>query len=219
MNEQQLSLGEALAALAAGANTADADAIWPEVSWTALRQAGVCKWAVPASYGGQELAGVDLLEGYESLAGACLTTCFILSQRDAAVRRLRDSGNTMLCQELLPQLARGERFATVGLSQLTTSRQHGRPSLVAHLEGTHILLNGTIPWVTGAAKADHFIIGAVLEDNQQILAVLPRALPGVRVEPPLELMALQGSLTAEIRCAEVVLENRWLLAGPAERVM
>src|SRR5262249_31657570 len=55
--------------------------------------------------------------------------------------------------------------------------------------------------------------------GRQILAVLPRTLPGVSVGPPLELMALQGSLTAEIRCDHVVLENRWLLAGPAERVM
>src|SRR5207248_11229048 len=31
--------------------------------------------------------------------------------------------------------------------------------------------------------------------------------------------ALQGSLTAEVRCTDVLLDGRWLLAGPAERVM
>ena len=90
------------------------------------------------------LGGVDLLNGYERVAEACLTTCFILSQRDAACRRLRDSGNEHLCRELLPPLARGESFATVGLSQLTTSRQHGQPALRARLvEGT-LVLDG--PW-------------------------------------------------------------------------
>ncbi|MCI0455805.1 MAG: acyl-CoA dehydrogenase family protein [Gemmataceae bacterium] len=219
MNEQQPLLHEALAVLAARANAADAEATWPEASWEALRQAGVLGWSVPLSCGGQGLGGVDLLEGYEALASACLTTCFILSQRDAAVRRLRGSGNPLLGQELLPSLARGERFATVGLSQLTTSRQHGPPALVARRTGPNLVLDGTIPWVTGAPQADHFILGAVLEDGQQILAVLPRALPGVSVGPPLDLMALQGSLTAEVRCHEVVLDPRWLLAGPAERVL
>ena len=86
-------------------------------------------WAGPsrAALGGQDLSYPDLLDGYERLAGACLTTCFILSQRDAACRRLRDGENAKLRDELLPPLARGETFATVGLSQLTTSRQHLGP--------------------------------------------------------------------------------------------
>jgi alkylation response protein AidB-like acyl-CoA dehydrogenase len=76
-----------------------------------------------------------------------------------------------------------------------------------------------MPWVTGAPRADHFITGAVLEDGRQILAALPRTSPGVTVGPPLDLTALQGSLTAEVRCRHVLLENDCILAGPAERVM
>ena len=113
----------------------------------------------------------------------------------------------------------GETFATVGLSQLTTSRQHVSPTFVARQAGENFILNGSIPWVTGAAKADHLVIGAVLEDGGQILAVLPRGLAGVGINPPLDLMALEGSITAEVRCDHVVLDKRWLLAGPAERVM
>jgi alkylation response protein AidB-like acyl-CoA dehydrogenase len=47
----------------------------------------------------------------------------------------------------------------------------------------------------------------------------PRRLPGVSVGPPLDLAALVGSLTAEVRCARVRVERRWLLAGPAANVM
>src|SRR5207244_4444699 len=52
-----------------------------------------------------------------------------------------------------------------------------------------------------------------------ILAVLPGDLGGVSIGPPLELMALQGSLTAEIHCNNVVLDSTLVLAGPAEGVM
>jgi alkylation response protein AidB-like acyl-CoA dehydrogenase len=205
--------------LAHQAAAADGDPVWPQASWAALRGAGVLGWAVPRALGGKDLSYPDLLDGYERLAGACMTTCFILSQRDAACRRLRDGENAKVRYELLPPLARGETFATVGLSQLTTSRQHLGPSLTARLTGDGVLLDGTIPWVTGAAQADHIIIGAALDDGRQVLLVLPRDLPGVSISPPLDLAALVGSLTAEVRCDNVHVDRRWLLAGPAANVM
>jgi alkylation response protein AidB-like acyl-CoA dehydrogenase len=208
-----------LATLAAQATAADAMPVWPTASWEALRATGALTWCIPTAYGGRGLAGVPLLNGYERLAGACLTTCFILSQRDAACRRIRDSGHEELCRELLPALARGDGFATVGISQLTTSRQHVKPALGARLDGDAITLDGTMPWVTGAAHADHLITGAVLEDRRQVLLALPARREGVTVKPPLDLMALEGSLTTEVQCAAVRIERRWLLAGPAEQVL
>jgi alkylation response protein AidB-like acyl-CoA dehydrogenase len=210
---------EALAVLAGHAAAADAQAAWPAASWDALCRAGVTGWLLPQTYGGAGFTPLALLHGYGRLAGACLTTCFLLSQRDAACRRLLDSGHEALCRELLPPLARGERFATVGLAQLTTSRQHLRPALVARLEHDAVRLDGVMPWVTGASRADHFVTGAVLDDGRQVLLVVPRATPGVRVGPAQGLMALQGSLTAEVRCDGVALDRQWLLAGPAERVL
>jgi butyryl-CoA dehydrogenase len=205
--------------LAARAAAVDAAATWPEGSWSVLRQAGVLAWSIPREYGGAGWDARALLEGYEQLAAACLTTCFLLSQREAAVRRLIDSGRAELCQALLPPLARGDAFATVGLSQLTTSRQHTAAALRMRETAAGFVLDGVIPWVTGAAQAQHVVIGGTLEDGRQMLAVLPSDLPGVAVGPPLELMALAGSVTAEVRCTDVVLERCWLLAGPSERVL
>ncbi len=210
---------DTLAALARLAGPADAEPVWPAASWDQLVRAGVPGWCIPAGYGGQGREGPALLAGYEALAGACLTTCFLLSQRDAACRRIRDSEHEALARELLPPLARGDTFATVGLSQLTTSRQHTKPALAARLTADALVLDGSIPWVTGAARADHLVIGAVLEDGRQVLAAVPSGLPGLTVDPPLDLMALEGSLTAEVRCTNVVVDRRWLLAGPAAQVL
>jgi butyryl-CoA dehydrogenase len=205
--------------LAALANSADAAVVWPAESWQALKESGALRWCIPSKYGGEEWEPGALLTGYERLAGACLTTCFILSQRDSACRRLRDSKNEDLCRRLLPALAAGTSFATVGLSQLTTSRQHLAPAVRARLTNDKICLDGTIPWVTGAAQADHLVTGGVLEDGRQILAVLPRESRGVEIELPLPLMALEGSMTAQVHCRSVELDKGWLLAGPAERVL
>jgi alkylation response protein AidB-like acyl-CoA dehydrogenase len=219
MSMSESDLEQALALLVEHAAEADGDLVWPAASWEALRRSGVLGWSIPQVQGGQGLDGVALLEGYERVAGACMTTALILSQREAACRRLRDSANEELRRQLLPPLARGETFATVGLSQLTTSRQHVQPSLAARLAGDAVQFHGTIPWVTGAEQADTIIIGAVLEDGRQVLAALPRGEKGVSAGPPLDLMALRGSLTAEVRCDQVELNRRWLLAGPSERVL
>jgi alkylation response protein AidB-like acyl-CoA dehydrogenase len=208
-----------LAALRQHAEAADREPVWPRASWEALRHSGVLGWAIPTEHGGTNRDDLAQLEGHEALASACLTTCFILSQRDSAVRHLRNFARPELARELLRPLACGGRFATVGLSQLTTSRQHRQPALRARLEADRLVLDGVIPWVTGAAEADHVVVGAVLEDGRQVLTVLPRDLPGVSVGPSLDLMALEGSLTAEVRCDGVEVPRRWLLAGPAERVL
>jgi alkylation response protein AidB-like acyl-CoA dehydrogenase len=220
MNEIASSVfDDALKVLADHARQADAEAVWPEASWHALCRSGALAWIVPREYGGDGLSLPELLAGYQRLAGACLTTCFLLSQRDAACRRLRDSGHEELCRELLPQLARGECFATVGLAQLTTSRQHVAPVLRARLTDDAVLLDGSMPWVTGASRTDYFITGVVLEDGRQVLLVLPAKTPGVRVQPAMEVMALQGALTAQVECERVRVDRRWVLAGPAENVL
>ncbi len=214
-----LTLDEALDVLEKQAAEADAVPSWPAASWEALRRCGALGWIIPRDLGGSGLDPLAMLENYQRLAGACMTTCFLLSQRDSACRRLRDSGHEALCRELLPALASGQRFATVGLAQLTTSRQHVRPVLTARLDGDGVRLDGVMPWVTGAPQADHFITGVVLDDGRQMLLVVPGDSSGLSVGPPMELMALQGSLTAEVRCQDVRVDRRWILAGPAERVL
>lgn len=205
--------------LTANADRADRDPAWPEESWRALTAAGVPAWSVPRAFGGRELGTVDLLRGYEALASACLTTAFILSQHEAAVRRLVALGRPEQQERLLPKLAAGDYRMTVGLSQLTTSRQHGAPSLTATpLDGGRYRLDGVIPWVTAAAQADEIMIGATLPDSQQILALLPGRAAGVSIDPPASLMALAGSRTTQIHCAAVTLEPEQLVTGPAAQV-
>ena len=48
----------------------------------------------------------------------------MLTQRNAACQRIANSDNQEIKAELLPPLCAGESFATVGISHLTTSRQH-----------------------------------------------------------------------------------------------
>lgn len=199
----------------------DADRLpdWPIASWQALRESGFLRGSVPKSFGGSGLGPGELLAGLEELAGCCLTTTFALSQREAAIRQLL-KGPEHLKRRYLPGLAAGDLFLTVGLSQLTTSRQHQGPALRASaLPSGGFLLDGEIPWVTGADQADAIVVGATLSDFRQILVLVPSELLAGMIDPPMELAALVGSRTSLIHCREVVIEPEFLLAGPAEHVL
>lgn len=202
-----------------GAEQADRSLEWPAASMTVLGEANVWARSIPVEYGGLGLGLVELLRGMEVIGSCCLTTAFAFSQREAAVRHLV-RGPVHLKERFLSRLATGEDHATVGLSQLTTSRQHLGPALRATpLSSGGYELDGEMPWVTGADRATEIIAGATLSDGSQILVVIPRDRLEGMIEPPLPLAALVGSRTSLIRCRKVHVEPELIMAGPMENVL
>ncbi len=203
--------------LAALAEHYDARACWPQRSMDILSEAGGWKWVIPRKYGGAALGGVELLEAYEAVARGCLATALILTQRDGACELIAGGENDKLKQRLLPAYARAERFTSVGIAQLTTSRGTGRqPALRARKNGRSYTLDGVMPWVTAAEQCDEIVTGAVLPDGRQILACVSCEDPGVTIEPPMDLMAAGASATSRVRCKAIVVKPDALIRGPAE---
>jgi len=62
-------------------------------------------------------------------------------------------------------------------------------------------------------------MGATLSDGREILAAVPTDLPGIEAAEPARLMALSASHTGAVHCCDVLVENRWILAGPVENVL
>jgi alkylation response protein AidB-like acyl-CoA dehydrogenase len=193
---------------------------WPAHQLQLLAEAGILGWEIPEEFGGREIGSSAMLAAFEELAAACLTTTFVLTQRAAACLRIVASSNQDVKAELLPPLCRGETFATVGISHLTTSRQHlAKPAVSAIETDDGFLLSGTVPWVTGAPAAANIVTGGTLADGRQVLMAVPTSLPGVTVHEPMRLLALSASQTATVSLDEVRVPRRQLLAGPIEQVM
>lgn len=212
--------GSLLHRLAEDTGRLDLEAAWPAEAFDRLRDAGVLAWTVPAEYGGDPRSTIEMTRGYQQLASACLVTTFVLTQRNAAVARIAVSPNEAVRAELLPPLARGELFATVGISHLTTSRQHlGTPAVSVRPDGDAFVLDGTIPWVTGGVHADIIVGGGTLSDRRQILAAIDTDDPGVTALEPVPLMALNGSKTGAVRLENVCVSADRVIAGPIEAVM
>ncbi|MBW3538805.1 MAG: acyl-CoA/acyl-ACP dehydrogenase [Planctomycetes bacterium] len=195
-------------------------AAWPARQFSLLADTGVLGWVIPRAYGGSEIDGRELMLGYRELSVACLVTAFVLTQRNGACQRIAGCGNEELKAELLPPLCTGELFATVGVSHLTTSRQHlSKPSVAVRETAAGFVLDGTVPWVTGATFADYVVTGGTCSDGRQVLVALPAASEGVtQLEPP-RLLALNASQTGSIRLEHVHVPRRLSIAGPVEDVM
>lgn len=171
---------------------------WASGSMATLAEHGLLAEFIPAAHGGREADEADRLATLAAVAGSCLTTALAFSQWAAAVRIIT-AADASIQATLLPALARGDAFTTVGLSQLTTSRQHlGRPALVARPAGTGWRLDGLCPWVTGADSSDTIVTGAATEDGS-LFFVVPTDAAGLTIEPPLEMLALSGSRTSAVR--------------------
>ena len=198
----------------------DVAGTWPADLWATLVDAGVTRWALPLQYGGEGCDRSTLLRRYARVAEGSMTAAFILSQHDAGVRRLVAAIDRPVAGRWIGAIAEGRAFTTVAISQLTTSKRHGAQAVKAEgLSTGRFRIDGLIPWVTAATRADVLVAGASTSDGRQILFALPTDRPGVTVHPPFALAALQASCTAEVACDRVEVDEEDILVGPSPDVM
>lgn len=210
---------DALTGIAGRAHEYDITADWPSIDLAALQAAGAMKWAVPVEFGGEPLSPFELHLRYEKLATASVATALILTQRDAAVGLIEVAIDCRRRANILARLAKNEVWATVGIAQLTTSRQGGTPAVTAkQIEGGY-LLNGTIPWCTGPHYSAFIVAGAALDDGRQILFLLQQHQEGTTIDNPLPMVALTNTFTGSIQLNRVIIEDSWLLRGPTQSAL
>jgi len=180
-----------------------AEGPWRSGAFAALARSGLLAAFIPVEQGGTAAGEPGLMPALVAIAERCLTTSLALTQWAAAVRIIA-GGPADVKQELLPSLARGDVFTTVGISQLTTSRRHlGRPALAATREGDAWRLDGICPWVTGGDSTHTIVTGAATDDGGQMFFVVPTDAPGLSIDPPLQMLGLTGSRTSAVHFAGV----------------
>ncbi len=206
--------------IAKQAEVIDIENRWPREQLQCLTEAGISALGIPETYGGRVPVDQEMETVYLDCTSACLTTSFVLSQRNAAIQRIVACSNESLKQSVLPDLASGKTFATVGISHLSSSGQHlEKPLVTAHETDQGFVLTGMVPWITGAIHADLLVTGATLEDGKQILLAMETDLEGIELGTPVHMLSLTASATGNMHLNEVFIPKENLVAGPTENIM
>jgi alkylation response protein AidB-like acyl-CoA dehydrogenase len=192
---------------------------WPEESLAHFTRCSGWRWGVPQSYGGAGSTIRERLRGYIALARGDMSTALFVTQHEGAVDLIAKSGGEDMCATWLPRFAAGEALTTIGYSQLTTSRQGGAPAMRAQSDGDGFRLDGVMPWVTGAPYVTNVACGATLEDGRQLLALVDMSAPGIRIDEPSVLAALNSTYTCAVHCDAVRVQASDVIAGPVAQVL
>ena len=190
---------------------------WRSGAFEALSRHGLLGGFVPGDCGGSAAAEPALTAALTAVAERCLTTALALTQWGAAVRVIAGADAAVRVR-LLSRLAGAAEYTTVGIAQLTTSRQHhGQPALSAVPDGEAWRLDGICPWVTGADACATIVVGAALPDGGRGFFLVDTDAVGMEIGPPLEMLALSGSRTAPVRFQGVRPAAVLALAGDPPR--
>ena len=202
------------------------DLQWPKEALQRCAEAGFFRWFVSKEQGGYGWSATDIAKGYLQLSKANLTVTFILTQRVAALRRIAGCENETLKERMLEPLLSGNQTATVGISHLTTSRQHlGKPVLSATETETGFCVNGLSPWVTGGNGADWILMGGSMvdgsgtADGREVLFLVETKNENVIVKDGFDLIALSASHTGAAEVRDVTVPESNVVAGPIENVL
>ncbi len=217
--ERADTLGRTL--LAENAAAVDDGSLSARGNLEALAAAGLAGLRAPRRYGGEGVGRAVYLRVLEGLSYGDGTTPFIIAQHYGTSAMVAGSPNEALRARVLPAMASGAALAGFGVSHI---RRQGRPALTATPDGDGLQiggyrLDGTIPWMTGEGLFSHVVIGGTLPDGGTLLSWAPFApSEGLRIEPPMELVAMNGARTVAATCEGLEVRPEDVLAvEPAGR--
>ncbi len=161
-----------------------------------LVRAGLYGLYAPPELGGAATAS-EQREVAELLAGASPDVWFLWFQHAPVLKMVSSTQNAALRERYVAGLASGAIQGGVSYSHLRTPK----PSITAVRDGDDLLLTGSQPWCTGWGLNDVILVGAVVEETDEVVfGLLPSAdSDGVRSSGLLSLAAMGGTSTHALR--------------------
>ncbi len=170
---------------------------------------------VPKKWGGSQLDKIAFHRFQILAARYSGALAFLQSQHQSAASQLAVSGNEWLKQTYLPSMGKGKILLGVGFSQL---RRQGKPLIKAIPVAGGYVLEGKVPWITGFAMLQEFIIGATLATGEELYGIVPlrqtqqKSAGRIDFSQPLELAAMSSTNTVSASLNDWFLECDRVLA-------
>ncbi|MEX2393062.1 MAG: acyl-CoA dehydrogenase family protein [Actinomycetota bacterium] len=151
-----------------------------------IAQLGWMGIAIPEQFGGGGMTYVDLAVLLEEMGRALVPGPFFATVCLAAPV-IVEAGNDAQKQDLLPQIASGERNATVAYTEASGNVEASGIEMSARADGNNFVLGGTKRFVLDAHVADTLIVAARTSDGGDptdgvTLFIVGAKTPGVSIK-------------------------------------
>ncbi|MEJ2707200.1 MAG: acyl-CoA dehydrogenase family protein [Anaerolineales bacterium] len=177
---------------------------------------------IPEDYGGLGLGYVERLIALEEIARLSVATAMMMQVGGLGIEPFIKFGSEEQKQRYLPELASGERFATVAVTEPTGgSDPRGCRTCYKKRNGSYIL-NGRKCFITNSHIADTQVVMAVDEDDCDAFSafIVESGMEGFRPTHEEHKVGMRGCNTGEIELknCEVPAENLLGIEGKGMRV-
>jgi len=155
---------------------------------------------IPEAYGGLELGYVARLIALEEIARVSVATAMMLQVFALGIDPINRFGTEEQKQKYLPDLARGERLATVGVTEPTGGSDPAGGRTSYRKEGEDFIVNGRKCFITNAHIADTVTILAKSEDDPKAFCafVLEKGMSGFKATHLEHKVGFRGCNTGEL---------------------
>ena len=203
--------------LARDADDVDRQGRWPADGIAALGAAGLLGVTVPGTCGGAGEGARTFAAVSRVLAEHCASTAMIYLMHVCATAAIMAAEAFPRREEMLRAAAAGRHLSTLAFSE-TGSRSHfWAPVSQAVVEGDRYRLSAEKSFVTGAGRADSYIVSTRAANASDPLAstlyFVPADAPGLRVAAPWDGLGLRGNASAPIRFEGVAVPASYRLSG------
>ncbi|MFC5757759.1 SfnB family sulfur acquisition oxidoreductase [Rhizobium sp. GCM10022189] len=179
-DEEALETARRLARqFAATAATRDAERRLPFAELDTLAQSGLLAIAVPAQYGGLDVANAVLAEVTAILAEADGSIGQIPQNHFYILEALRTDGSEEQKRYFFGRVLAGDRFGNALSERGTKTVGHYNTRIVR--DGPGYRINGTKYYSTGVLFADWVTVFALDEEDRLVMAFVPKGTEGVEI--------------------------------------
>jgi alkylation response protein AidB-like acyl-CoA dehydrogenase len=169
--------------------------------------------SLPPHYGGQGWDTVTFGLLNEALGRGSSALTGVLTVQAMVSMALLKWGTKAQKEKWLPPLAQGEMIGAFALTEPSAGSDIQSLATGFIAEGDHFILNGHKKWISCAQIADVFLVFGKL-DQWPTACLVPRDIPGLRVEPIRDMMGFRAAGLAELHFHDVEVPSANLVGKP-----
>jgi acyl-CoA dehydrogenase len=170
-------------------------------------EAGLMNTVVPEAYGGAGLDGVSDCVIHEELAAGCAGIMLSIVANNLACQPVILAGSDEQKRRFFGEVLERCTWASYCLSEPSAGSDVMGMRTTAEKKGDVYVLNGAKAWITGGGVASYFIVFAITDSTKGHKGVsafiVPRDLPGVKVDKKEDMMGQRASSTNMIHFEDV----------------